>query len=190
DVVESEYLIVLVNLAARNFAPDDFAEDAVIDRRFHSLSRAEEPSPSGFAHRITRSRPLFVHARDAFAAFQLREHVVRSKTMPRQHDQTVEPQVRSFANDLKSITVLCGQQGLRGLLADLLQNRVVAFGEQACHIRTGRTGCLARFYGLTEPAKNVRIFHCFVPYICPGSLRTGSVSTHRPSSSLRKKQRP
>src|SRR5258706_16371847 len=38
DVVEGEYLGVLVNLAAGNLTSDDLAEDAVIDRRIHSSS--------------------------------------------------------------------------------------------------------------------------------------------------------
>jgi hypothetical protein len=53
----------------------------------------------------------------------------------RQHDHAVEPQVGRFADDAVLCAVLGGHHRLGRLLADLLQDRIVAPREQARDVR-------------------------------------------------------
>jgi hypothetical protein len=104
---------------------------------------------------------FFVDARYALATFQFRKHIIWTKTVPREHDQTVKPEIGRLANDVKFITVLRRKQGLGRLFADLLQDGIVTFCEQRGHIRIGRIGPFSGFDGLYEATKNVGIYHGF-----------------------------
>jgi hypothetical protein len=96
---------------------------------------AANPFPNALSI-IDSSSPhfFFIDTRYALAPFQFGKHVVGTETVPRQHDQTVKPEIGSFANDMKFITVLRRKQGLGRLLTDLLQDGIVAFREQASHV--------------------------------------------------------
>src|SRR5262249_4119253 len=56
-------------------------------------------------------------------------------------------------------TLLSRKQGFRRLLCDLLENGVVALGEQLRGIRRGRVRVSARIDGAREPAENGEIDH-------------------------------
>ena len=104
---------------------------------------------------------FFIDSRYTLATLQFRQHIVRAETVPDEHDQTVKPEIGRLANDVKFITVLRRQQGLGGLFANLLQNGIVAFCEQAGHVGIGGIGPFSGFDGLSKATKNVGIYHGF-----------------------------
>src|SRR5688572_3864990 len=71
------------------------------------------------------ARLLFLYAGSAFAARELGEHFLRTRAMPGEQDHAVKPEIGGFAYEMQFITVLRGKQGLRRLLRDLLEDRVV-----------------------------------------------------------------
>ena len=103
---------------------------ALIDHRVHG--------PHG------RARPFPVAGR-AFAPRQFRQHVGRTQSVPREQHEAMEPQVGDFGGDADFITVLRRHDRFGRLLADLLQDGVVAFREQRGDVGRRRIGALARF---------------------------------------------
>ena len=77
-------------------------------------------------------------ARDAFSAMaghafparQLAQHVRGPEAVAREQHEAVEPQIGDLGDQANFITVLRGHDRLGRFLADLLQDRVVALGEQ------------------------------------------------------------
>ena len=99
---------------------------------------------------------FLVDARNAFAAPQLGQHVVGPETRVGEHDEAVEPQVGRLANEGEFITTLRGQDRLGRLLADLLEDRVLALREQGRDVGTARLGALAGLERLGNPGQHVR----------------------------------
>jgi hypothetical protein len=62
----------------------------------------------------------------------------------RQQDQAVKPEVGKLRLDAHLITILRGHDRLGGLLADLLDDRVVAFREQRRDVGFHRVGIAMR----------------------------------------------
>ena len=71
---------------------------------------------------------------DTFTPLQLGQHILGPEPMEAQHDQCVKPEIGGFPHDMQFITLLPRQQSLGRLLADLLEDRVVALGKQLGHI--------------------------------------------------------
>src|SRR5688500_15344847 len=78
--------------------------------------------------------PLLVDPRRAFAPLELCENVRGLRTVPREQHHAVEPQIRSFAYEMQFITVLRSKEQLGRFLRDLLEDRVLAFRGEACHV--------------------------------------------------------
>ena len=132
----------------RDLAAHDLAENAVL----HPLSMspyctaAARGRPAARSARLSGSRAAFsAMPGRALAPRELGQHVGGSKPVPREQHQAVEPQIGDFGRDAQFITVLRRHDRLGRLLADLLQDRVVALGEQRRDVgrrRIGRRGAM------------------------------------------------
>src|ERR1700682_4381645 len=142
NVMESKNLVVLVDFLRRHLAAHNLAEYALV----HYVAGYREPvvAKSTRPGRRTRmpvaflasaARRFFVEAGDALAPLELREHVFRSHAMALEQYQTVEPEVRDLGCQPDLITILGGHHGLGSLLADLLDDRVLTFGEKCRDVR-------------------------------------------------------
>ena len=135
DVVEREDLVVLVDLAARDLAAHDLAEDAVRvvgHAPIVRFAKRVEPAVQGARTllgddrtclRAARARPARPRAPRPWRASSTRQWNHRSATS---------------ATHADFITVLRGHDRLGRLLADLLQDRVVALARTAPRRRTAR----------------------------------------------------
>ena len=152
-------VVVLVDLPARNLAAHDLAENAVGIRchvsvaspagrrpaasRLHASAAGPVPHciaiparrEAGRAGQRPAARPSRrgpdVPSRRASSA----STSARPQAVAGQQDEAVEPEVGDFGRDARRITVLGGHDRLGRLLADLLEDRVVALGEQRRDVR-------------------------------------------------------
>ena len=72
-----------------------------------------------------------------------RKHFRGSQAVAREHDHRVEPQVSGLAHQCKTVARLRREHRLGRLLADLLQHRVLALGEELRNVGLGGVAILA-----------------------------------------------
>ena len=99
-----------------------------------SISSAAKSPRSRHEARTAASgaaRVLLLDSGDAFAPREFRKHVVGLQVTPRKQHHAMEPQVRRLAYHVQFITPLRGEQGLGGLLGDLLEDRILPVRRQS-----------------------------------------------------------
>jgi hypothetical protein len=90
-----------------------------------------------------------------FASRELGAHVVGAEPVARQQNEAMEPQVRHLGDHTQSITVLRRHDRLGRLLADLLEDRVVALGEELGDVGRRRIGPSALRDHRGDPIENI-----------------------------------
>ena len=80
-----------------------------------------------------------------------------------QHDQAVEPEVRGFTHQVQPIAVLGRKHRLGGLFPDLLEDCVLALGQQPRNVRRAGIPSLSGLNGGGDPLENLVLsgFHFF-----------------------------